>query len=240
MESSSSDPLAILVPVPCRRRKAGRWEEIEDHLAREVRLSYRLDGESGRLWACPIDPVPLVRGHCLLERCTPGVVPGPVKVRDAGFDLERMPDERPDPAGRPEAGLPEGALVELMAAFIRAPGLWDGTGCFHRTAAYDPKTGDFVLRAEDIGRHNCIDRLAGSALQQGVDLSACVLFASARITASFYAKAIAAGFRAMVSRSAVTTAAREGALKDGATLIGFARESEERYTVFADAMELVS
>jgi FdhD protein len=67
--------------------------------------------------------------------------------------------------------LAPGNVVESMRRFIAAPGLWNDTGCFHRACALDPVIGDFSFRAEDIGRHNCLDRLCGQALRadRGLD-----------------------------------------------------------------------
>jgi FdhD protein len=44
-----------------------------------------------------------------------------------------------------------------------------------------------------------------------------------------------AGFRFIVSRSAVTTASVDMAASAGVTLVGFARDRERRFTVFTDA-----
>jgi len=124
-----------------------------------------------------------------------------------------------------------------MAAFISSPGRWEGTGCFHRAALFDPGSRTFARRAEDIGRHNCLDRLAGYAAREDDSLARYALFVSARMTASLAAKAARAGFRMIVSRSAVTTAAIDAAQDAGVTLAGFAREN--RFTVFADPAERI-
>ena len=112
--------------------------------------------------------------------------------------------------------------------------MWDGTGCFHRAALYDTSAGEFVARAEDIGRHNCLDRLAGAGIRQSLCLPELVLFLSCRVTASMMHKALRAGIRLVVSRSAVTGAALAAAQEAGAALVGFARDAEERFTVFTD------
>ena len=54
------------------------------------------------------------------------------------------------------------------------------------------------------------------------------------MTASLFAKARRAGFTWIVSRSAVTTASVDMAREQGVTLVGFARDREERFTVFTD------
>ena len=136
------------------------------------------------------------------------------------------------------------SIVTHMDAFLTLEGtcplLWESTGCFHRAGMFDPKTGAFIRLAEDIGRHNCIDRLAGWACLNNIDPADTVLFLSARITASLYAKARRAGFSFLISRSAVTSTpvemAREQNRKHPAhpvTILGFCRPREQRFTVFA-------
>ena len=123
-------------------------------------------------------------------------------------------------------------LLQAMGDFMGLPGRWEETGCFHRAAFSLPDGDGFLHCVEDIGRHNCIDRLAGWALCQERSLAEGLLFISARATASLVLKAFKAGFTVVVSRSAVTTAGVELARKAGLTLLGFARN--ERFTVFTD------
>jgi len=125
-----------------------------------------------------------------------------------------------------------------MAEFIHAPGLWDGTGCYHRAALLHAATGRVARVAEDIGRHNCLDRLAGHiALSGGSALTVPaehILYVTARISASLYCKARRLGVSCIVSRAAVSAASIEMARQQGVSLIGFCRPDEMRFTVFSD------
>ncbi|MBZ2172571.1 formate dehydrogenase accessory sulfurtransferase FdhD [Nitratidesulfovibrio sp. SRB-5] len=208
---------------------------------------------STRLWAWPHGLADLALGHVLLDRVHPAVTgsePGAWGIRHAGTvtDMSRDAGDGDNLAfavslrAAPVAGVPQppapmraAVLLAAMRAFMGEEGLWDGTGCFHRAGVYDPVQGRLLRRAEDIGRHNCIDRLAGWAAREGVDLAPRLLLVSARVTASLFAKARRAGFSFVVSRSAVTTASVDMATEQGVTLVGFARDREERFTVFADA-----
>jgi FdhD protein len=122
------------------------------------------------------------------------------------------------------------ALLSAMAAFTALPGLWEGTGCFHRAGLFDPVSGAFTHTVEDVGRHNCLDRLAGHLLDLGQSPRGFAVFLTARITASMAAKAARAGFPMLVSRSAVTHTALE--TDSVPTLVGFTRG--DRFTVFSD------
>ncbi|EPR37321.1 formate dehydrogenase subunit FdhD [Desulfovibrio sp. X2] len=219
--------------VDCLRWKAGEASEIEDLVSREERIVVRLEGRGeSRLWAHPVDLDRLAVGHAKLTWCVEGERPELVG-REAGRWTFRCAAHRlPEP--RHLRQMSAGEISESMRAFIGSKGLWDGTGCFHRAGAYDQVRCEFPFVAEDIGRHNCLDRLAGWAVENGIDLSGMVLFVSARLTASLMAKALICGFRFCVSRSAVTTAALDLARTAGATLVGFARTEDARFTLFND------
>lgn len=248
-------------PVSVRRYKDAAWGDVDDVLSREVPVRVEWSPEPGeagiaagaaRLWAWPHGLADLALGHVLLDRVHPAVTgqePGAWGIRHAGSVTEAsvggalaflvaLREARPaDVPHAPGATPPMRAavLLDAMRAFMGEEGLWDGTGCFHRAGVYDPLQGCLLRRAEDIGRHNCIDRLAGWAAREGVDLAPRLLLVSARVTASLFAKARRAGFSFIVSRSAVTTGSVDMATEQGVTLVGFARDREERFTVFADA-----
>ena len=196
---------------------------------------------SRALWAAPIDLETLALGHAVLEWGRDFGRPVLVSRQGNAFTLRfeaEAPAPREEGAALPGPVRREDVLT-LMRTFIREDGLWDGTGCFHRAAAADLTTLSFVARAEDIGRHNCMDRLAGWALNNGARLSGHALFLSARVTASMLQKAMAAGFAVIVSRSAVTTATVELARAAGICLAGFCRENENRFTIFSDPKERI-
>ncbi len=243
-------PEAALRPVPVCRLQDGVGSEIEDVVSPEVpiEVDWSLEGKPAghyRLWAWPDDLEPLVLGHTLLDVAHPAMRSARPEdccglrhtgtVRQTGprafiVDLQPLPEpSRADPPA-----LSGEQLLQAMSEFMSAPGIWDGTGCFHRLGMYDAANRRLVRRAEDIGRHNCIDRLAGFAVMNGLDPAAHLLLLSARVTASLYTKARRAGFSFFASHSAVTAAAMDMALDQGVTLVGFGRDRERRFTVFAD------
>ena len=181
------------------------------------------------------------------SRCHPcGVLTGtePVPLRNGtvtrlpaepGLHLFRISLDAATIPGGGEAGpMTASDVIERMREFIAIEGHWDGTGSFHRAGLLCPRGGAFVALAEDIGRHNCVDRLAGFCARNRLDPTAHVLFITARLTGSLYAKARRAGFSGMISRSAVTGASCLAAGKENVTLVGFCRPNEERMTIFCD------
>jgi FdhD protein len=125
-------------------------------------------------------------------------------------------------------------ILRAMERFIAEDGHWDATGSFHKAGILDPATGELIHAVEDIGRHNCLDRLTGYCARKRTVPGSFVLLVTARITGSLYAKARRAGFAFMVSRSAVTGASLLAAREEGTTLVGFCRPNEGRLTVFQD------
>ena len=72
---------------------------------------------------------------------------------------------------------------------------------------------------EDIGRHNAFDKVVGSALIDGVDLSQCLLYTSGRVPTDMVTKAIRARIPVLVSKSVATDKTVEIARSLGLTLI---------------------
>jgi len=221
-----------LAHLPCRQFKDGAWRDFEDDAAFEISVTVDIAGLGvKRLWAFPTDLPSLVLGHALLDLCPAGATPRIEQTGERAFAVAFEPGAVPAALPWPGPLTAEGVL-DAAARFMDMAGRWDATGCFHRAALFDPLENAFLRHVEDIGRHNCLDRLAGWALAAGAPLGGRVLYVSARATASLVAKAVASGYAAMVSRSAVTTAGVEQALSSGMTLVGFSREN--RFSVFAD------
>ncbi len=220
--------------VTVRRYQDGIWYDGYDVISCEVPvLVHVAGGGTRRLWAWPEGLDDLVAGHALLDMGLGGRKLDVTKTGEYAFEIT---DNGPlsllhEPAS---GSIAAEALVQCMAQFMEDKGLWDNTGCFHRAGVLDVVTQAVLHRTEDIGRHNCIDRLAGWAARNDVHLAGFALVVSARITASLCAKAMRAGFRFLVTRSAVTEASLEMATREGITLVGFARHADHRLTVFID------
>ncbi len=232
---SSSAPCTTAMPrtVRIRQYRDGMWEEQQDVLSREIPITILTDQAPPKtLWAWPHALEDLALGHVLLDMDGMGRT---ASVEAVGENRFKVTLDGPAPAdGGTPGTIAAASLLEAMGTFMQTEGLWDNTGCFHRAGVLDAATLQVLHRAEDIGRHNCLDRLAGWAHREGVNLADMVMLVSARVTSSLCAKALRAGFRYIVSRSAVTTASVDMALEHNATLVGFARDRENRFTVFAD------
>ena len=102
--------------------------------------------------------------------------------------------------------------------------IFSKTGGLHAALLIDPK-GDIRYAKEDVGRHNAVDKVIGSALMDGLlPLTDWALVVSGRVGYEIVQKAVTAGISAMVGVSAPTSLAVELASEFGLTLIAFARD----------------
>ena len=122
-------------------------------------------------------------------------------------------------------------IFKAMEHFSKRSKLFLQTGNVH-SAAFLPRKQkgrrqefQYALYAEDMGRHNALDKLIGLALIQDVDLSDGVVLLSGRAPSDMVKKLVAAKVTIAVSVSAPTYDSMRLAQAEGITLIGFARGS---------------
>ena len=99
---------------------------------------------------------------------------------------------------------------------------FDRTGGIHAVALFDEK-GNLLILREDIGRHNAVDKVLGSALRDNLALSETILMVSGRLGFEIAQKAVVAGIPILASISAPSSLAIELADEFGMTAIGFLR-----------------
>lgn len=83
--------------------------------------------------------------------------------------------------------------------------------------------GEILRRAEDIGRHNALDKVLGWALMQGIPLEECIVYTSGRIPVDMVMKVIRAGVPVLASKAMPTRESVLLAEEFGLSLIGAAR-----------------
>lgn len=95
------------------------------------------------------------------------------------------------------------------------------TGGFHVVGLLNHQ--GVITIAEDIGRHNALDRVIGRGLLEGIAFGETFVVSSGRISSEMVRKCLVANIPVVVSRGATTSLAIEVASKTGLTVIGFAR-----------------
>jgi len=113
------------------------------------------------------------------------------------------------------------AIFALMQELNRRTENYRHHGGIHSAALGDGS--QLLLHAEDIGRHNTLDRIAGEALFKQIDLHGKLLVTSGRISTEMVAKAARLGLAVLASRTSPTDRAIELAEQAGICLVGYVR-----------------
>lgn len=122
------------------------------------------------------------------------------------------------------------AIFSLMEQLAKKAERYKHHGGVH-SAAVGEVDGTLLMHAEDIGRHNTLDRIAGEALLRKADLAGKILVTSGRISAEMAAKAASLGIPVIASRTSPTDMAIRICQEAGITLIGYLRGG--KFTVYA-------
>lgn len=150
--------------------------------------------------------------------CTGGVTAVDALARvDVSFNGDR-------PRVPPEA---IGQLVEML---FQSQDLYRETGGVHTSALSDGEK--IVLVAEDIGRHNTLDKIAGQCLMNNVWPETRILITTGRISSEMLQKAARMNVPILISRTSPSSLSIEMAERYGITLIGYARR--HRFNVYTN------
>jgi len=116
------------------------------------------------------------------------------------------------------------AILDSMNNFVTRSNIYIDVGGVHSVLLH---TADYEVLVEDIGRHNCFDKITGLMLKEDkLDLfSRSVVFVSGRISSEIMAKIIRMGVPVLVSKSTPTTAAVKLAREHNVTLLGYVRRN---------------
>ena len=133
-----------------------------------------------------------------------------------------------------DAEMLHGLPVELR----RRQHVFDQTGGLHGAALFTAQ-GEYVAAAEDVGRHNAVDKVVGRmVLEDRLPLSSHALAVSGRASFEIVQKAWLAGIEVICAVSAPSSLAVELAEQARITLIGFARERS--FNVYTHAFRVGS
>jgi len=122
-----------------------------------------------------------------------------------------------------------GQIFSLMNALSQKADHYRSHGGIHSAAI--GRNGALMLYAEDLGRHNTFDRIAGEALFKGIDMTGAELVTSGRVSTEMVAKAALMGISVIASRTSPTDMAIKLCDQAGICLIGYVRG--ESFTVYS-------
>jgi FdhD protein len=107
------------------------------------------------------------------------------------------------------------------------------TGGTHVAAIYD-REGERKALAEDVGRHNAVDKVIGAGALKKIDFSDCFLALSGRLTAEIVLKAATVNLPIVASLAAAIDSGIGVANEAGLTLAGFVRGNRMNIYAFPD------
>jgi FdhD protein len=108
------------------------------------------------------------------------------------------------------------------------------TGGVHSVGLFD-KNGAVCI-AEDIGRHNALDKVVGYSLKKEVDFGRTFAASTGRISSDMAMKCSSVGIPIVVSRGATTSLALKIGKRTGLTIVGFVRG--KRLNVYTNPQRL--
>jgi FdhD protein len=121
-------------------------------------------------------------------------------------------------------------IYSLPEKLRAAQGIFTATGGLHAAAIFDAQ-GQLLNLCEDVGRHNALDKLIGTALlSDELPLNNCIILVSGRSSFEILQKSATAGVPIICSVSAPSSLAVSVAKEFGITLIGFLRG--ERFNIY--------
>ena len=133
------------------------------------------------------------------------------------------------PVQQQDVCYPATAVFAMMQDLNRRTEQYRSHGGIHSAAVGD--NSGLLLYAEDLGRHNTFDRIAGEALFRDLDLAGKMLVTSGRVSTEMVAKAVRLGIVLIASRTSPTNMSIEMCEVAGISLIGYLRgDSFELYS----------
>jgi FdhD protein len=125
-------------------------------------------------------------------------------------------------------------ILELMKQFLKAMELYNNCGGVHASALCDKDK--LLIVAEDIGRHNTLDKIQGECLMRKISTKDRLLMSTGRVSSEMLKKASRMQIPVVISRTSPTGRTVELARDLGITLVGYARGN--RLSVYAHSERL--
>ena len=127
-------------------------------------------------------------------------------------------------------------VTGLVQEFLRATALYRRAGGVHGAVLAEGER--LLCAAEDIGRHNALDKIAGICLRRGQPMRDRVLLTTGRVSSEMVNKVARMGVPIVISRTSPTSLSVQLAQAWSITLIGYTRRRSFR--VYAGAERIVT
>ena len=241
----NSENKAVITDLVCDRFSDGGWIRTAVHVPREMELTiYVNQKELVKILCTPIKLNYLVLGFLhgegiissirdvvMMRVCEDDSL-ADVRLSNADYEL---PTQRILTSGcgggaifkshgqKVDSGLvvTPAEVLSLMKQFQDKLELYRFSGGVHTSALSD--TGKLLVLAEDIGRHNTLDKILGECLMRGISTRDRLLLSTGRVSSEMLLKAAKMQIPIVVSRHSTTGSAVSLARDLGITLVGHAR-----------------
>ncbi|MGI0487391.1 formate dehydrogenase accessory sulfurtransferase FdhD [Pantanalinema rosaneae CENA516] len=146
----------------------------------------------------------------------------------ASLDALKLRLDQPIPTGQQVTAA---VICSLPDRLRQAQGIFNSTGGLHAAALFNLQ-GNLLAVQEDVGRHNALDKLVGTAfLNRDLPWHDRIVLVSGRTSFEILQKCVTAGVAIVCAVSAPSSLAVEVAREFGITLIGFLRG--QRFNVYS-------
>ncbi len=243
------------LPILYHRYDRGHWQAVSAAIVAEISLCLHVNGHDLVTYQCsPVDQEAMAIGFLAAEGFIEKLEDIELlELSHSGTCVDiwlRRPVTLPrrfiktsgcgegvtfDDLSRQQAPLTHTTTVtpaQLMALFQelgRRETLYPLTRGIHAAALCRPE--GIVLVAEDVGRHNTLDKLRGKAMLQGITTEGAILITTGRISSEMLGKAAKMGVPIIASRTSPTSRSVALAQAWNITVVGYVRrESLRVYT----------
>ncbi len=231
------------------RYENGQFTQLERPVVREQPLTIIVNGVELATFLCtPVRPDYLTVGFLAFE----GMIEGPGDILELDVDVENgivevelaqaliPPQKRVFTSGcgmgltfslrlshyiplESTLTLAPKQIFPLMQELFDRALLYKASRGIHAAALSDED--GVLLIAEDVGRHNALDKILGEALIKGISTRGRILVTTGRISSEMLRKGAFMGTPFVLSRTSPTTLSIEAAKRLGLTLIGYVRRN---------------
>ncbi|MEW6554490.1 MAG: formate dehydrogenase accessory sulfurtransferase FdhD [Actinomycetota bacterium] len=158
-----------------------------------------------------------------------------VRTGCGGADISAIADYHEGEVAS-ELRVKEEVIYGIGDELTRRQDIFRGTGGTHGAGIFTA-SGEMVAMAEDVGRHNALDKVVGWCAMRGTALADKVLVLSGRISYEMALKTVRVGIPVLVSMAAPTSLGLQVAEGAGLTVVGFA--GAERFNVYTHPRRIV-
>jgi FdhD protein len=127
-------------------------------------------------------------------------------------------------------------VSDLIGQLFESQQLYRLSGGVHTSGLSDGQS--IIAVAEDIGRHNTLDKLAGRMLLEEIHPARRIILTTGRISSEMLQKSSRMEASVVISRTSPSSLSIEMAEAQGITLIGYARRN--RFNVYTHSERIIS